>query len=260
MDSVLRVVQQQAFGQLQLQLLGRCARAVQNGTHLLHKIGHAQLTATDVDRHRQMPALRVVCPLCKLLAGCTQHPVPQRQNQAGVFCQRNKFPRRDQSPLRVLPAHQPLRAHQLPACIHLRLVVQTQLVFTQAGTQGVFQRNALHHAGVHLWVKETDAVAPIVLGLIHRQIGVLHQVLNADLQPQKQHHTDAASALQLMPRQHHRLRQRLQHLVGDHLGLGRSRQCLRVQIFQHDHKLITSQAGHGIALTHRCDQALTHFL
>ena len=148
-----------------------------------NKIFLAHLLSADIHRNRPVAACGQALrgtggcglrPLRQLLARGLQHPLPQGQDEAGFFRQRNKFARGHQPALGVVPAHQGFNAHNLPGAAHLGLVIQGQLVLFNGLAQGLFQGQALQHLGLHLRVKKAHAVAPFGFGAVHGQIGVLH--------------------------------------------------------------------------------------
>jgi hypothetical protein len=103
------------------------------------------------------------------------HEVGQRGDRAGVLGQRDELVRRDHAVLGVLPADQCLGAeHRTGLGVHLRLVVQNELVLVDAAAQiageGEFARVAAVLAGVEEQVP--DAVR---LRGVHRDVGPLQQ-------------------------------------------------------------------------------------
>ena len=203
----MRVVQQQAFGQLQFEAIGARAGTLEHCEHLGDKVALQHLPATDVDRDAQVGVGGLFGPHGQLLASFVQHPLAQRQDQARFFGQWNEFARRNQPALRMLPAHQRLSADGLALRVHLHLIEQQQLVFLQRGAQVLLQRHAVEHGGVHFGVKKAHDVAPGLFGLVHGKVSVLHQVISAGGVVGEQHHPNAARALHCLARQMHRLGQ-----------------------------------------------------
>ena len=158
----------------------------------------------------------------------------------------------------MLPAHQPLGANDVPRAIHLGLVVQAQLLLVQRSAQVLLQRQAVHDGGVHFGVKKAHGVAACFLGLVHGQVGVLHQVVGAGFVAYEQHHANAARALHGTARQGHGRGQGLQHFVRHAFGLGGGLVGLGAQAFQDDDELVPAQAGHGVSFAHGSHQALAH--
>ena len=52
-----------------------------------------------------------------------------------------------------------------------------QLVVGERAAQAVLERDALQRLGVDVGVEELVVVAPLLLGLVHRRVGVLDQRL-----------------------------------------------------------------------------------
>ena len=59
--------------------------------HLLDKTNLAELACTDIDRQGQFAGYGIAGPAHQLLTGRLQHPLPQRQDEAGLLRQRNKI-------------------------------------------------------------------------------------------------------------------------------------------------------------------------
>ena len=89
-----------------------------------------------------------------------------------------KLPRKKQPPLWMLPAYERLDARD-GSCleIYLRLVMQQQFLAFKGISQLAFQRLALDGPKIHVFLKELVIVAPILLGVIHRRVGILDQCL-----------------------------------------------------------------------------------
>ena len=57
-----------------------------------------------------------IMPLPVLCTGRSEHPLSDHGNQAGFFCKRNKFKRRNKTTLRVLPSYNRLGPDYLIIC------------------------------------------------------------------------------------------------------------------------------------------------
>ena len=111
-------------------------------------------------------------------AGLFQHPLPQRQDQAAFFGQRNEVVKEDQAAFGMPPAQQGFTARDLPVAVDLRLVVKGKLLRFDPVAQFLFHGGPLVDVGFHLRIEEADHVAPGSLGLVHGQIGLLHQLFD----------------------------------------------------------------------------------
>ena len=138
------------------------------------KLAHA-----DVDRQSEVLGLAPARPRGELLAGSLQHPMAQRQDQAGVFGQRDELHRRHHAPLGVQPARQHLGTRELALRIDLRLVVKDKLPVLQTLTQIGLQLGPGVHGRLHGGFKKPQGVAPGGLGLVKRQVSPLEQGINA---------------------------------------------------------------------------------
>ncbi len=86
-------LQQQAFGQLQLEQLRVDGMALHDSSHLRHEIGLVELLGTHVHRQRQVAGKFILLPCLELGAGRLQHPMTDGQYQPGFFRQRNELSR-----------------------------------------------------------------------------------------------------------------------------------------------------------------------
>src|SRR6266566_300899 len=76
----------------------------------------------------------------------------------------------------MLPAYERLDTrHGSCLEIYLRLVMQQQLLAFKSISQLAFQGLALDGVETHVWSKELVIVAPRLLGVIHRRVGILDQ-------------------------------------------------------------------------------------
>ena len=163
-----------------------------------------------------------------------QHPLADRDDQAGFFGQRDEVRWGDEAPL-VLPAQQRLGAGDAATgAIELRLVVQAQLVALQGVVELVFKQQGVRRGRGHALAVDLNAVAAIALGLVHGQVGVAHQRdrVRAVLRVERQ--ADAGGHAQLMFANLHR---GIEHFV--HLGRHQLPVGLGLDARQQHHELVT---------------------
>ncbi|MNP62515.1 hypothetical protein D3C76_1578040 [compost metagenome] len=88
-----------------------------------------------------------------------QHPVSNRDDQAGLFGNRNEFRRRNEPVFRVLPAQQRLKAdcnvHQR---VPFRLIDNNKFRAGQRFAQILLQRHPPQLKAVHLLIEHTEFV------------------------------------------------------------------------------------------------------
>ena len=85
---------------------------------------------------------------------------------------------RHESALRMTPADERLGADDRAGLqIHLRLVVQHELLPLEGAAQAALERLPLDGADVHVRLEELIVVAPAVLGVVHRGVRILDQCL-----------------------------------------------------------------------------------
>ena len=140
--------------------------------------------------------MALLVPDVQLAAGLVDHPVADINDHAGLLGNRQKLVRRQQAARRVLPAQQRFEANDRPARrAVLRLIEQTQLVAIQRLPQVVIKLQLRLRQRVHGRLEEVVAVAAVVLGVIHRGVGVKHQLalvlaitgINGDADTQRHH-------------------------------------------------------------------------
>ena len=119
--------------------------------------------------------MRIAAPQGDLPAGRFQHPVIDLKDQRALFGDRNKLIRHDHAALRMNPAQQCLRPHRAVIFIHLDLVIQMQLPQFYGTAQIAHQFGMRLHVMLHGGIEKMHCIAPGILGLVHRQIGMLKQ-------------------------------------------------------------------------------------
>ena len=180
LDGVFHIVQQQTFGQLQLQG-ARIGPGLGNGSNdLFDKIGLVKLPGADVDGDAQVRHVRVAGPSGQLGAGRLQHPLPQGQNLTTVFGQGNEQAGGDEPALGVAPANEGLATDDLVG-MHLRLEEQLEMPLLQAGAHFGFHLHTLLNGHVHIRGVELQRIAASGFGLVHGQIGAFEQFVGRRL-------------------------------------------------------------------------------
>ena len=216
-------------------------------------VPRAQLQRRHVDGHaRQVQAFSV--PGGELRQGQVQHLAANLVDEAALFGKLDEMAWPQNAQVRMAPAHQRLgAAHACEAYDGLRLVIRQQLVALQRIAQVVLQRQQVARALVELRRKQADPAAARLLGLVHGQVGVAHELFAIVAMPWVQRHANAGGEVQAVAVHVGGLIQRrdqfashLHRFVGvAHLG-------------QQHRKFIAAQAGHGVGVAQRAGQALRH--
>jgi hypothetical protein len=111
-------------------------------------------------------------------AGGAQHPLAKRDDQSGVFGERNEIVGCDHPTLRMPPAHQRLESRDLPAARPgLGLIEDLELLLHECLTQVVLQGAPCLQACIHGWLEHAKGAAAIRLGVVKRGVGVAQQRL-----------------------------------------------------------------------------------
>ena len=120
----------------------------------------------------------------------------------------------------------------------------------QGTAQVFFQGHSLHHHRLHAGVEKACGVFARAFGLVHGQVGVFHQVFCTGFLFTEQGHADAARVVDVVACQRVGVAQYGEHFLCHRLHMAGRFLLDGAQVFQHDHKLIAAQPGHGVALAH----------
>ena len=180
-NGVFDIVQQQAFGELQLEMHRFDGMALEYLLNLSREIVLMKLFGADIDRQHQVAGVWILLPCLELGASCLHHPLSDGLYQPGFLGQRNEKVRGNHAALRVIPAYQCLRSQRATRTIHLDLVVQLELMLLKCLAQIALQRYAFVDGFLHERIEEAQCVASGFLGLVHRDVGLLHQFIERRL-------------------------------------------------------------------------------
>ncbi|MNE42551.1 hypothetical protein D3C80_1366810 [compost metagenome] len=171
MGGALHVADHGRLGDLQLQTRGVQTCLLQHLLHQTRQVHMAQLHRRQVDRD-----LVRLGPTGGLLAGLTQDPLADRQDQARLLGHRDEVRRRDVTAVLVLPAQQDLIARRLAGLNRgLDLIVQLEPLVIHGLAQGLGDATAGADGLVHVRFVEADVLGQRGLGAIHGQVGVVDQ-------------------------------------------------------------------------------------
>ena len=259
-DDILDLLDQHAFGQFQLQQKGVGAGFLQCANHLGDKVGLRKLGRADIDRQRPIFALRHLSPGHQLLASSLHDPFSERQDQPHVFGDRDEFSGQHQPTPWVLPAHQRFRTGHLAMAVDLHLVMQDELLSQHCLDQIIFKLDQRIEGRQHGRIVKKRPVAAGILGLVHRQVGFLEQVVNRVISVHEQHDTNARRAAEAMLLQPIGFAQRQHNLAGDTVGMGCGVLDMRTDRLDQDHEFVASQTGHAVVDANTSAQALRNLL
>ena len=103
---------------------------------------------------------------------------------------------------------------------------------------------------LHLRIKKAHGVASRFLGLVHRDVGLLHQFLDRRLAAAEQGRADAGRAVAFVPGKQVRQAQGNEYLFAYRFGLRPGFDRMIAQVFEYQHEFIAAQSGHGVAFAH----------
>ena len=189
-----------------------------------------------------------------------EHPTANGNHQSGFFGELNKTARPHQAAFGVIPADQSLRCKWDSRLIDLQLEIKFELRFLDRFSQVTLELGAFSNGLLHAVIKKAQPIATLVLGLIHRDVGLFEQFVKFGLVFAKQSDANAARTVMRMRLELKRFVQACKDFFPHRFGAGASLERMRTQIRENDQKLVSAQARHDIAFTHALEQTLGHLL
>ena len=164
------------LGDLQHQPVGVDAGFVEGVQQFLDEVRLAELQGRQVHRHHEV-ALEGLHPH-RGPARLQQHPAAQLDDHPGLLGQGHELVGGDETPFRVLPAHQGLDAvHAAGAQVHDRLVDEGELVVEDRLAQVLLEGELLDGALLQTGLVVLDPGPVGTLDAVHRDLGVAQHVL-----------------------------------------------------------------------------------
>ena len=186
-----------AFGQLQLQPVGRQISQCQRVGHGFHEIAPFKLQCRHVDRNAG-GAVTGFVPAGSFETGPADHPRSDIDDQTGFLGDRDELLGRDGPVDGMPPGEQRLQALHLPVHADHGLIKQLEFLMFQRAAQRVFQAQALQAGGVVLGPENLHLVLAAILGVIHRQVRVAQQFGDSFAMPGINGDSDAGRDEQLI--------------------------------------------------------------
>src|SRR4051794_15053924 len=169
-----RILQHRRLRELELQQRRVRAGHREEGGDVVRERRVEDVPRRDVHRHAQPEAL--LLPRERLLERALGDVERERPHEAGLLRLRDEVLRLELAALRVEPADERLdRAHRPVGERGLRLVAEDELLVLDRAPQLRGERELLGIVGVARRLVERVAMAR-VLGLVHRDVGLLHQL------------------------------------------------------------------------------------
>ena len=165
------------LGKFQVQARGRQAGVAQALGHHVGQVAAAQLARRHVDRDEQrLHRFAVPAPACGGRTGRAQHARSDDFDQAALFGHVDEDRGRHHAQLRMLPAQQRFGTDDA-AVGHAehRLVHQAEFAALPGAAQLLLHAHAALDGLVHRAAVEPVTVLARHLGLVHRDVAVLHQ-------------------------------------------------------------------------------------
>jgi hypothetical protein len=169
-------------------------RTRENPQHLLDKIGLTRscraLTFTETVKFSRpaRPACAAQTADCAQAVSSTHKT--ERQDQSGFLGERNELGRGHQTAFWMPPANQRLGTDDAASPVNLWLVTQEEFLPLQRFPEISLKGRPGGDHGLHLGVKKAKGIATGRLGIVHGQIGPLHQLVDRILLAAKQGDAD----------------------------------------------------------------------
>ena len=176
-------------------------------------------------------------------AGLAQHPLADRNDQAGFFRQRNEIDRRDHAAQRMVPAHQRFEGDDdVLGDVADRLVIDFEFFALKRGAQVDFQQPPGLRARVHPGLEEAIGAAAVLLGAIEREIGFLEQFVGILAVLGRQRNADADADDELVTGDLVGRGNLLDHVAGEQGDGGR----IAIAAELHDREFVAAEPRHRV--------------
>ncbi len=163
--------------------------------------------------------------------------------------------RQQQPALRMTPAQQRFdRCHAPGRHFDRGLVLQHEFLAVERLAQAVFKLDALDHVGVHGRAEKLEAAAPVLLGVVHRNIGVVQQGVDFGAIVRAQRDADRGRQRHFLAADVDRQRHGLGHGEGHVGGLVGA-----LDVGQQHDELVAAQPADGVDLAHAGAHPQRHF-
>ncbi len=211
----------------------------------------AELARREVDAHRQR-CLVFVGQRAGGVASGLDDPVADVDDNSGVLCDLYELARQQQPSFRVLPANQSLDADgALVGQLHLRLVVEFELIFFQSRASLVFGSEPVFGIGIHALAVELKIIAALLFCAVHGEVGVLHQRVGLNAIGWNHRDADTRSDDQFLTVDGQRFTHCGQNLVRHLAGVGR-----RLHVVEQYRELVAAGPSYRVFLAHAMSKAV----
>ena len=150
--------------------------AAEYGAAAQNETGLSQLLQRQIERDTAGGA-HIGQKIAVIQANAIQHPFAHVENQVGFFGERNELRGRNIAVARQTPAQQGFSAYNLAgADVDFWLIPDNQFVALQCTAQFALHHQPLDRCSVHFRRVESESIATVLLGVVHRSVGIANQV------------------------------------------------------------------------------------
>ncbi len=256
---VLVVAEEQAFGDLDGDVAGGKVDHLEQVEPIQPVEAHLELARRSVDADMHDIAidgppdlLGEVGPLPGDGGGALEHPVADRQDEAGFLGQGDEFRGRDRSLVGMVPTQERLGIDDIAGGeVDDRLVMHVELAVLQGAPQIEYELMARRRRPLHFGGEPVETGSAGTLGGIHRLIGVLHQGFGAVAIVGEAGQADAGRDLGGRRAYDEGYVEAFDQILGHALGLP-----ALPDVGQDHGEFVAAQAGYRVGIAHRLDHAL----
>ncbi len=182
--------------------LGSVRVSLRTSATVADEVRRHQLRGGDVDADLELSVLVVALPPVQVDTGLHQYPSPDFDDEAGLLGQGDDRVGGHDAADRVRPPEQGLDADDAPVGgRHDGLVLGTQLPTCQRAAQVAVQRGPVVGQALFAHVDHPVPGASLALGLVHRGVGVLEDLLGDVVAAAREGDADTGADLDLDARQ-----------------------------------------------------------
>ena len=242
------VVQEQGLGNFKLQPVGRQAGGRKCGCDAGSQVFVTELQRRHIDRHAQ-----IVWP-CRGFGACrSQHPFADRDDEPGIFGQRDEFEGRYPATSRMVPPQQCFEAADpVLRQIDDGLVFEFEFSGDNCRAQCQFKKASFLGFDIHLGFEEMVGAAAVRFCLVQRHVGILHDLIRLRAVIRSNRNADTRSDHDLMVAKI----ERRSHGRDNSLRKAGGVRHVSRRIGLHDGKLVAADSSDQIRVAYQGAQAL----
>src|SRR5438046_2338293 len=222
------------------------ARALRDRLDALRNHAQTEVAGQVHDHPQPSSGPERLLPASRVPARLLEYPAADRDDEPGLLRQRHEVEREDHAALGVMPAQQRLEpVHAAALELHNGLEDQPKLIALEGVPQVRLHAGAGLGRVAHGHVEHLETRPPLLLGMIHGEVGVAQQILDLPVVRVAQRHADAGAREDLAALERKRRGERILDAPRRVLRVGQSSDLL-----EQKGKLIAPEPRHDVAGPH----------